>query len=157
MKNSGTNKNIFLQFVLTYCIIILLMLVCLLPIFLSLQRLETEKAVSQLEEYARSAAQENENLDTVFFSTARSFYRNAELKAFYYNEDLHNEKQIFYHMTRIQEELKLQVHNISGLRDVFVYIPKFDYVLSTQYIFRGRYQFYDYYKSETYLGQDWLP
>lgn len=50
VKNSGTNKNIFLQFVLTYCIIILLMLVCLLPIFLSLQRLETEKAVSQLEE-----------------------------------------------------------------------------------------------------------
>lgn len=150
------NKKIFYQFVSTYFIIIALVLVCLLPLFSSLERTEREKAAQSIEEYARSAMREMENTETLLFNTARNFYDDRQLRRLYYDSTRAAGTTLFYNMTQLQDNLKLYVQNIEQIYDVFVYIPKFDYVLTPKYIFQTRGEFYYFYKFSSFDDQDRL-
>lgn len=149
------NKKILYQFLSTYFIIILLVLVCLFPLFSSLERGERETATYRIEEYARSAMKEMENTENLLFNTARNFYNGSELRHLYYASTRAAGTTLFYNMAQLQENLKLYIQNIEEVYDVFVYIPKFDYILTSKYIFQSKEKFYHFYHF-SFNDPDWL-
>lgn len=60
-------------------------------------------------------------------------------------------------MTLLQKRIKLYYQNLEYVQDVLVYLPKFNYVLTQNYIFDSRDSFYSYIKSSAFEGTpDWL-
>ncbi len=152
----NNNKNVFVNFVSTYFIIIALVLVCLFPIFIALEHAERDKATQAIEDYAESTMREMENTETLFFNTARSFYTSRTLQNTYYNSTRTHGTTLFYNMVQLQENLKLHIQNVDDISDIIIYIPKFDYVLTPKYIFSSRTQFYQLYQFESMPETDWL-
>lgn len=153
---SRNNKKVFLDFVFTYFAIIILVLVCLFPIYLSLERAERDKATQRILNHGESNLRELEAEENRLFHTARNFYLDRELKQLYYRGSQESDAAVFYGMTQLQEKLKLYFQNVASVRDVIVYIPKYNYVLTQKYIFKDRMQFYEYNHSDAFSEKDWL-
>jgi len=154
MNNS--TKKIFFNFVFTYLVIIGLVLACLFPVFSSLERSEREKATQIILDYGQSKARELESTEDLLFYSARNFYASQELQGTYYNSTRATGTTLFYNMNQLQKTLKLYFQNIPYVQDVFVYIPKFDYILTQKYIFRSKKQFYQFSQFQPVSGEDWL-
>lgn len=153
---NNNTKNIFFDFVFTYLVIIVLVLACLFPVFSSLERSEREKATQTIFDYGQSKARELESTENLLFHTARNFYASQQMQSTYYSSSRATGTTLFYNMNQLQQTLKLYFQNIPYVQDVFVYIPKFDYVLSQKYIFRTRQQFYQLSQFQSFSEEDWL-
>lgn len=153
---NNNTKNIFFDFVFTYLVIIALVLACLFPVFSALERSEREKAAQTIFDYGQSRARELESTENLLFHTARNFYASQEMQSTYYSSSRAVGTTLFYNMNQLQQTLKLYFQNIPYVQDVFVYIPKFDYVLSQKYIFRSRQQFYQLNQFQSFPEEDWL-
>lgn len=153
---NNNNKKVFLDFVFTYFAIIVLVLICLFPIYTSLERAEQDKATQMIQDYGTSNLRELEAEKRRIFQTSRNFYTDQDLRRYYYSESETPDTTIFYYMSQLQKKLKLYFQNIDSIRGVFVYIPKFDYVLTQKYTFRSRSEFYHYNQFDNYPEEDWL-
>ncbi len=92
--------------------------------------------------------------ENVLFNTARTFYTDSELKKIYYGSQ--EETGLFYQATKLQQRLKLCFNNLAYVNDVIIYIPKFDYVITYDYIFTDRKKFYEMFKISKFGNEDWL-
>lgn len=151
-----SQRRVFIDFVFTYFTIIILALICLFPVYISLARAERDKAAQMILDYGQSSLRELESEENRLFHTVRNFYMDRDFKKLYYSDDQITEAEIFYSMTQLQEKLKLYFQNIDAVRGVFVYIPKFDYVLTQKYTFRSRSQFYASNQFDSFAKEDWL-
>lgn len=152
MKNS---KTTFLRFVFAYLSIIFLVLLSLFPIYRALNRAVHENLSQSILNHAQNAAHELEATEDLLLHTARNVYNDPLLSSLYYDSTSSDKDQLFYNMCQLQERMKLYFSNISGIADVIVYTPKFDYVMTQQYIFRTRSQFYKSIQFSSDRG-DWL-
>ncbi len=152
----NTNKKVFFSFMSTYCVIIVLVLVCLFPIYISLEDSEADKAARSIRSHSINAADEMDAREESLFYAARNFYADQALQRIYYSSTRSAGTTLFYDMSLLQKQLKLHFQNIDGIRDVFVYIPKFDYVLTQKYIFETRSRFYQNNRFRTLNETDWL-
>lgn len=147
----------FLAFVSTYLAIILLVLFCLLPVCLAFERSEQQRALQEIKNYALSSIREMEAGNQAIFNTTRSLYGDGDFQSLYYRSTRGTGNTQFYDMTQLQRRIRLYYQNIAGVKDVLVYLPKFDYVLTESYIFDGRKRFYSYMKSGHFTeNEDWL-
>lgn len=153
MKNS---KTTFLRFVSAYLSIILLVLLSLFPIYVALNRAVHDNLSQSILNHAQNAAHELEATEDLLLHTARNVYNDPLLSSLYYDDSSMDQNQLFYNMCQLQERMKLYFRNIDGISDVIVYNPKFDYVLTQQYIFRTRSQFYDSIQLSSFGDSDWL-
>ena len=152
----NTNKKVFFSFMSTYCVIIVLVLVCLFPIYISLEDSEADKAARSIRSHSINAADEMDAREESLFYAARNFYADQALQRIYYSSTRSADTTLFYDMSLLQKQLKLHFQNIDGIRDVFVYIPKFDYVLTQKYIFETRSRFYQNNQFRALNETDWL-
>ena len=153
MKNT---KTTFLRFVFAYLSIIFLVLLSLFPIFSALNRAVHENLSQSVLNHAQNAAHELVTTEDLLLHTARNVYHDPELSSLYYDSASSDKDYLFYSMCQLQERMKLYFYNINGIADVIVYSPKFDYVLTQQYIFRSRSQFYESIQFASFGGNDWL-
>lgn len=153
---SKSNKRTFIEFACTYFAVITLVLVALFPIYSALIQAECEKNTQSVYDYAKSKTRELEAKENFLFHTARNIFADQELQNLYYGSNGTEAPSLFYDMSQLQKRLKLYSQNISDIQDVIVYIPKFDYVLTQQYIFRTREQFYQHIRSSAHDSEDWL-
>lgn len=151
-----SNKTTFIEFACTYFAVITLVLIALFPIYSALVQAEYEKNSQSIYDYANSKTRELEAKENFLFHTARNIFADQELQSLYYVGTGSEAPSLFYDMSQLQKRLKLYSQNISDVHDVIVYIPKFDYVLTQQYIFRTREQFYQHIQSSAHHGDDWL-
>lgn len=151
-----SKQKTFIEFACTYFAVITLVLIALSPIYIALERAEYEKSSQSICDYAQGKARELEARETFLFHTARNIFADRDLQRLYYDHEPLPSSALFYDMSRFQEKLKLYAQNISDVQDVIVYIPKFDYVLTRQYIFKTRDQFYQYMPSSNHEQEDWL-
>ncbi len=129
-------KKIFASFIFTYIMVVILTMLCLAPVFLSVVNSSKKLASQTLLDYAEQSASEYTLTETYLFQSARRFYTDDTLKDIYYGCLSATEQETFYQMNLLQKTLKLHFLNAGYLKDVIVYIPKYDYVLTTNYIFR---------------------
>lgn len=150
-------KKIFASFIFTYIMIVILTMLCLAPVFLSAVNSSKKLASQTLLDYAEQSVSEYTLTETYLLQSARRFYTDDTLKDIYYGCLSATEQETFYQMNLLQKTLKLHFLNAGYLKDVIVYIPKYDYVLTTNYIFRSREEFYSYIQFEMFLDkEDWL-
>ncbi len=150
-------KKDFLSFASTYIAIILLVLICLVPVCRAFEHSEQERALQEIRDYAVSSLRELNARELSIFNTTRNLYSDSEFRSLYYSSTRGTDNSLFYDMTQLQKRMRLYYLNISDVQDVLVYLPKFDYVLTENYIFDNREQFYSYVTSEKYEEEkDWL-
>lgn len=147
----------FYAFASTYIAIILLVLVCLLPVCCAFERSEQKRALQEISDYAVSSLRELEAKEQSIFNTTRNLYSDSEFRNLYYSSTRKPDNTLFYDMTRLQKRIHLYYSNIFDVTDVLVYLPKFDYVMTGNYIFDSREEFYSYVKSVKFQNNsDWL-
>ncbi|MBS6644864.1 MAG: helix-turn-helix transcriptional regulator [Clostridiaceae bacterium] len=150
------NYRFFIKFTSTYFIVIILVLFAISPIYLALQQAEQKKVTQSILNHAEGNARELENMEDYLFYTVRNLYESQELRQLYYNNPTSDSPSLFYEMSLLHQRMKLYFQNLDNVKDVIVYIPKFDYVLTQQYIFRTKAQFYQMIQSSEHKGNDWL-
>lgn len=150
-------KKDFYAFASTYFAIILLVLLSLLPVCRAFERSEQQRALQEIKDYAVSSIRELEVRERTIFNTTRNLYSDSDFRSLYYSSTRGEDSTLFYDMTQLQKRVRLYYQNIGNVKDVLVYLPKFDYVMTENYIFDSREQFYSYVKSAR-LGEnkDWL-
>lgn len=153
---SKNHNYIVIRFASTYFIVVILVLLCLIPIFNSLIQAEEEKIMQQVYDQADTAAAENIQESDDLFTATRNLYSDPKLLEVFYEGNHMSEESLFYHMTLLQERLKLYYQNMEHVDNVLLFVPKFDYVLTSQYIFRSRFDYYRSQKSALYPQSDWL-
>lgn len=151
-----TRKDFFI-FTSTYFAIILVVLVSLLPVYQAFERSEQQRALQEIQDYAISSMKELENREKTIFNTTRNLYSDSDFLSLYYRSTRENNNTLFYDMTMLQKRAGLYYQNIPFVDDFLVYLPKFDYVMTKNYIFNNREKFYSYIKS-TRMSEvnDWL-
>lgn len=150
-------KKNFFAFASTYFAIILLVLMCLVPVCRAFERSEQERALQEIRDYAVSSLRELEVKELTIFNTTRNLYSDSDFRSLYYSSTRGTDNSLFYDMTQLQKRMRLYYLNISHVQDVLVYLQKFDYVLTENYIFDNREQFYSYVTSEQFKdSKDWL-
>ncbi len=117
-------------------------------------RTESEKILQTICSYADKSFHEFVLDENVLFNTARTFYTDSELKKIYYGSE--EEIGLFYQATKLQQRLRLCFNNLAYVNDVIIYIPKFDYVITYDYIFTNRAKFYELFKISKFEDADWL-
>lgn len=152
---NSNNKRIFFNFVFTYLTIILLVLVSLFPIYNSLEKAETLKSVQIISSHSQNAMKELEAAEERLFFTARNLYMDSGFKKLYYSSISSDKASVFYNMIQLQEKMKLYFQNIGNIRNIVLYLPKLNYVLTPEYLFRTRKEFYDY-RQYPQEESDWL-
>lgn len=148
-------RKIFASFILTYILIVIFTLLCLIPIFFSAVNSSKSLASQTLISYAKQSCSEYDLAKDHLFQSARRFYTDDTISNIYYKSLSLTDTEIFYQMTQMQKTLKLHFLNEEYLTDVIVYIPKYDYVLTMNNIFRSQQEFYSYIKLSQY-SDDWL-
>lgn len=149
------NYRFFIKFTCTYFIVIILVLFAISPIYFALQQAEQKKVSESILNHAKSSARELENTEDFLLYTTRNLYESQELRLLYYNQTSES-SSLFYDMVQLQQKMRLYFQNLNDVKDVIVYIPKFDYVLTQQYIFKSKDQFYQTIKSANHNDTDWL-
>lgn len=150
-------KKDFIAFASTYFAIILLVLLSLLPICWAFERSEQKRALQEIRDYAVSSMRELELRERTIFNTTRNLYSDSDFRSLYYRSTRGEGNSLFYDMTQLQKRIRLYYQNIKSVEDVLVYLPKFDYVMTENYIFDGREKFYSHVESVHFQeNEDWL-
>ena len=150
-------KKDFFIFASTYIAIILLVLLCLFPVCRAFEVSEQKQALAEIRDYASSMLGELDLQESSIFHTTRNLYSDRDFTSIYYDSTRSTSSSLFYDMTRLQKRIRLYYQNLEYVQDVLVYLPKFNYVLTQNYIFDNRDSFYSYIKSDTFgKTSDWL-
>ena len=150
-------KKDFFIFASTYIAIILLVLLCLFPVCRAFEVSEQKQALAEIRDYASSMLGELDLQESSIFHTTRNLYSDRDFTSIYYDSTRSTSSSLFYDMTRLQKRIRLYYQNLEYVQDVLVYLPKFNYVLTQNYIFDNRDSFYSYMKSDTFgKTSDWL-
>lgn len=150
-------KKDFFIFASTYVATISLVLLCFFPVCLAFERSEQNQALAEIRDYATSMLGELDLQEQAIFNATRNLYSDRNFTSVYYNSTRSSSSSLFYDMTLLQKRIKLYYQNLEYVQDVLVYLPKFNYVLTQNYIFDSRDSFYSYIKSSAFEGTpDWL-
>ena len=150
-------KKDFFIFASTYVAIIFLVLLCFFPVCRAFVRSEQNQAIAEIRDYASSMLGELDLQEQAIFNATRNLYSDRDFTSIYYNSMRSSSSSLFYDMTLLQKRIKLYYQNLEYVQDVLVYLPKFNYVLTQNYIFDSRDSFYSYIKSSAFEGtHDWL-
>lgn len=150
-------KKDFFIFASTYVATISLVLLCFFPVCRAFEHSEQNQALAEVRDYATSMLGELDLQEASIFNATRNLYSDRDFTSMYYNSTRNSSSSLFYDMTLLQKRIKLYYQNLEYVQDVLVYLPKFDYVLTQNYIFDGRDSFYSYMKSDAFEGTyDWL-
>lgn len=150
-------KKDFFIFASTYVAIIFLVLLCFFPVCRAFERSEQNQAIAEIRDYASSMLGELDLQEQAIFNATRNLYSDRDFTSIYYNSTRSSSSSLFYDMTLLQKRIKLYYQNLEYVQDVLVYLPKFNYVLTQNYIFDSRDSFYSYIKSSAFEGTpDWL-
>lgn len=147
---------IFLRFASTYILLIIIVLLCLFPVFNGMIRLEEEKVMQRVLDQADAAITANAKTSEQLFTLTRSFYNDPKLVEVYYSSTRTENEPIFYSMTQLHSRMSLYYQNLDSFANVLLYLPKLDYVLTKDYIFRTREDYYASQQSSHYGRSDWL-
>lgn len=108
---------------------------------------EQNQAIAEIRDYASSMLGELDLQEQAIFNATRNLYSDRDFTSIYYNSMRSSSSSLFYDMTLLQKRIKLYYQNLEYVQDVLVYLPKFNYVLTQNYIFDSRDSFYSYIKS----------
>lgn len=150
-------KKDFFIFASTYVATILLVLLCFYPVCIAFEHSEENQALAEIRDYASSMLRDLDLQESAIFNTTRNLYSDRYFTSIYYDSTRNSSSSLFYDMTLLQKQIKLYYQNLGYVQDVLVYLPKFDYVLTQNYIFDDRDSFYSYITSKTFKDTpDWL-
>lgn len=133
-----------------------MVLFSLFPIYTSLERAETHKAIYTIQNHSQNALHEFESENERLFFTALNLYMDRNLKDLYYSSVSSNENIAFYNMTLLQEQAKLYFQNIDNIVNFVLYLPKLNYVITPDYLFQDRQDFYNFEQYNMSPNSDWL-
>ena len=132
-------KKDFFIFASTYVAIIFLVLLCFFPVCRAFERSEQNQAIAEIRDYASSMLGELDLQEQAIFNATRNLYSDRDFTSIYYNSTRSSSSSLFYDMTLLQKRIKLYYQNLEYVQDVLVYLPKFNYVLTQNYIVEHNY------------------
>ena len=150
-------KDFFIFCIYLCCNLFFWFFLCFFPVCRAFERSEQNQAIAEIRDYASSMLGELDLQEQAIFNATRNLYSDRDFTSIYYNSTRSSSSSLFYDMTLLQKRIKLYYQNLEYVQDVLVYLPKFNYVLTQNYIFDSRDSFYSYIKSSAFEGTpDWL-
>ncbi len=155
-----TDKKVFSQSALSYLTVTIIILICIFPVYQAFDSAQREKSVHAIESYGEIALSEFVAGQASILNTARTLYTDPELRRLYYESP--SQKDRFFQATLVQKRLNVYFENLPNIENVILYLKKYDFVITSQYLFPSKELLHHYIhpldlQGETEgIPQDWL-
>lgn len=112
----------------TMCVVVILT-----PLYFRLLNNEKEHFRNSMVSYTEAKLAEFKSAQESILYTARNFYNDSTTQNFFYLDTSDSDR--FYQATLVQKKLQLYFQNIDSVENLYLFFPKFGYVVTDNYIF----------------------